>query len=147
MIKKSIWFLLVVLMGSACLDEPDCFSLNNYIIGISFKKLSDSTQDTARFTSISVEEPAILFEDDTISKINLPLNYFENETTFLFDNPERPHFLRLGYISQVQLVSENCGERFVLSNLEVLEHSFDSVRVISRDPAREGGTTHLEIFQ
>jgi hypothetical protein len=147
MAKKSIWFLLLFLMGAACLDEPDCFRLNNYMVGISFKKLSDSSQDTARFIAIGIKAPPIGVNQDTISKIDLPLNYFENETTFMFEGPETTDSLTLGYTSQVQLVSEKCGERFVLSNLHVLSHSFDSVRLISRDPVKNGGTTHLEIFQ
>ena len=148
MIKKSTWIILFLLIpASACLDEPDCYSLNNYIIGISFRKLADSTADTVGFTSIRIANPEILFKDDTVSKIYIPLNYFQNETTFLFDHPDNTQILRLGYTSQVQFVSEGCGERFVLSNLRVLEHSFDSIRILTTNPSREAGTTHLEIFQ
>ena len=147
MIKKRAWFLVFFLLAAACLDEPDCYNLNNYIIGISFRKLVGSTADTVAFTSIRTEAPVVIFAADTISKISLPLNYFENETTFLFENADTTRILRLGYSSLVQFVSENCGERFVLSDLRVLEHSFDSVRVMSTTPAKEAGTTHLEIFQ
>ncbi len=134
-------------MAAACLDEPDCFSLNNYIIGISFRKLADSKADTVAFTSIRIEVPEVVFAGDTVSKIFLPLNYFGNETSFLFESPDATRLLRLGYSSKVQFVSENCGERFVLTDLKVLEHSFDSVRVLNTDPARDAGTIHLEIFQ
>jgi hypothetical protein len=134
-------------MATACLDEPDCFNLNNYIIGVSFRKLDTGIADTVTFSSIRLAEPAIILKDDTTSRTYVPLNYFENETTFLFDRPDRTDFLRLGYTSQVQLVSEDCGERFVLSNLHVLESSFDSIRVISSNPAKEAGTNNIEIFQ
>lgn len=148
MVRKRAWFLVFFLMAAACLDEPDCFSLNNYIIGISFRKLADSTADTVAFTRIRAEVPEVIFAGDNVSKIFLPLNYFENETSFLFESANSTtHLLRLGYSSLAQFVSENCGERFVLSDLKVLEHSFDSVRVLSTTPAREAGTTHLEIFQ
>jgi hypothetical protein len=147
MVKKSVWFLVFSLLAASCLDEPDCFSLNNYIIGISFKKLADSSIDTAEFMSIRTAEPNIIFSEDTISRIILPLNYFENETSFLFESPDTTRILRLGYSSKAQFVSENCGERFVLSDLRVLETSFDSVRVLRDTPARDAGTIHIEIFQ
>lgn len=147
MIKKGGYFLICFLIAASCLDEPDCFSLNNYIIGISFKKLTDSKADTVAFTSIRTVFPPVIFSGDTLSKVYLPLNYFENETSFLFENPGKNLLLRLGYSSKAQFVSENCGERFVLSDLKVLNHSFDSVRVISNTPADQGGTIHIEIFQ
>ena len=148
MVKKS-WFLVFLIVTAACLDEPDCYSLNNDIIGISFKKLADRTADTLAITAIATLEPPLIFYagDTTLSSIALPLNYVEDETAYVFQGPETTHFLRLGYISQAQFVSENCGERFVLSRLRVLEHSFDSVRVINDTPGVEGGTTHIEIFQ
>lgn len=147
MIKKGGCFLFCILIAASCLDEPDCFSLNNYIIGISFKKLVDSKADTVAFTRIRTVAPEVIFTGDTVSKIFLPLNYFENETSFLFESPDKTRLLSLGYSSKAQFVSENCGERFVLSDLKILKHSFDSVRVLSDTPAREGGTIHIEIFQ
>ncbi|MEX2232026.1 MAG: DUF6452 family protein [Cyclobacteriaceae bacterium] len=147
MVKSSAWFLVLFLLTTACLDEPECFNLNNNIIGISFKKLADSSIDTAEFTLIGTIEPPLIFIGDTVSRITLPLNYFVDETTFFFESPDTLRILRLGYVSQAQFVSEDCGEKFVLSTLRVLEHSFDSVRLISDVPSAEGGNTHIEIFQ
>jgi len=149
MVKGSAWLLILLLLTAACLDEPDCFNLNNYIIGISFKKLEDSTADTVALTALGTEEPPRPFflGDTTISRINLPLNYFADETAFYFENQDTMHLLRLSYISQAQFVSENCGEKFVLSALRVAEHSFDSVRLVTDVPRSEGGTIHIEIFQ
>ena len=148
MVKTSAWFLVFLLLAAACLDEPDCFSLNNDLIGISFKKLADRSIDTVEFTRIRVIEPPLLFSEDTVSSVTLALNYFENETTFFFESEDTTRMLRLGYISQLQFVSEDCGEKFVLSRLRVLEHSFDSVRLVSDVPTRDGAAaTQIEIFQ
>jgi hypothetical protein len=148
MIKNSPWFLFILLLTAACLDEPDCFRLNNDLIGVSFKKLTDSRTDTVAFTRIGTVEPALLFYvDTTISRLVLPLNYFQDETIFLFESEDTLRMLRLGYVSQAQFVSENCGEKFVLSSLRVLEHSFDSVRLLRDVPTADGGATHIEIFQ
>lgn len=148
MVNRSAWFVIVALITVACLDEPDCFSLNNYIIGVSFKKLIDSRTDTVALTAVGTIEPPIFFSDDTlISRVALPLNYFEDETSFFFGTADTTHILRLGYTSQAQFVSEDCGERFVLSQLRVLSHTFDSVRLVTDRPSRDGGTIHIEIFQ
>ena len=138
----------MLFVTAACLDEPDCYNLNNYVIGVSFKKIEDSTTDTVSVSAFGTIEPPLLFLTDTsFSRLNLPLNYFQDETAFFFEDPETTRILRLGYTSQAQFVSENCGEKFVLSKLRVLEHSFDSVRLIIDVPTAQAGTIHLEIFQ
>ena len=149
MARTGAWILFFSLMMAACLDEPDCFNLNNYVVGISFKKISTSGKDTVIFNNIRTDEPPLLFSDSAaVSTIYLPLNYFRDETTFHFQEGDIDRVLRLGYTSQVQFVSEACGERFVLSNLRVLEHTFDSVRLVRDVPSRvnEAGI-HLEIFR
>lgn len=148
MAKKGFCILIIALMATACLDEPDCYQLNNYIVGIAFKKLADSKADTVSFLSFGTVEPLQQFYGDTtLSRLFLPLNYFVDETTFYFETPDTVRLLRLGYLSQVQFVSEECGEKFVLSKLRVLEHSFDSVRLVLDTPTEEARVTQIEIFQ
>ena len=148
MVKKGAWLLILTILAAGCLDEPDCYLLNNQNIGISFKKLEDSSTDTVAVTGFGTLDPPLLFWTDTaISRLYLPLNYFQDETSFFFENPEEVDVLRLGYVSQAQFVSENCGEKFVLSSLRVLEHTFDSVRLVTDVPTREPNTIHIEIFQ
>lgn len=149
MVRISAWLLFFMLMMVSCLDEPDCFSLNNYVIGIAFKKIATSRADTVVFKSVTTAEPPLLFSDSAaISRIVLLLNYFQDETTFYFEEADTTRFLRLGYTSQAQFVSENCGERFVLSDLRVLQHSFDSVRLVHDVPSRTSdGVNHIEIFR
>lgn len=149
MIRKSAWFLVLVTAAAACLDEPDCYLLNNYIIGISFKKIENSSTDTVAITGLGTIEPTNLFYegDSTISRVFLPLNYFEEETTFFFLEDDSLDILQLTYLSQAQFVSEECGEKFVLSNLRVGKHSFDSVRLVVDVPTREGNAINIEIFQ
>lgn len=147
--RRSAWFLVFMLITAACLDEPDCFHLNNDLVGISFKKLSDSKTDTVYLSRTGTETPSLVFYADTVlSRITFPLNYFENETTFLFEDTSLTvRRLRIGYKSQAQFVSENCGEKFVLTDLRVLEHSFDSVRLLRDAPSSEPGAIHIEIYQ
>ena len=146
--KTSAWVLIVLLLTATCLDEPDCFHLNNNYVGISFKKLEDSSTDTMVVTGLATLQPALRFADDTsFSRVTLPLNYFADETTYLFGTADGIKSLELTYVSQAQFVSENCGEKFVLSGMRVGRHSFDSVRLIYDTPSSEGGIIHIEIFQ
>lgn len=148
MVNKYAWFLFLLLIVTGCLDEPDCYLLNNNIIGISFKKIEDSSADTVAVTRFGTLEPPLVFSSDTIlTRLYLPLNHFQDETAYIFEDAEGRHILRLGYVSQAQFVSENCGEKFVLSTLRVLEHSFDSVRLVTDTPTREGSAINIEIFQ
>lgn len=148
MVNKYACFLFLLLIVTGCLDEPDCYLLNNNIIGISFKKIEDSSADTVAVTLFGTLEPPLVFSRDTmLTRLYLPLNHFQDETAYIFEDAEGRQILRLGYVSQAQFVSENCGEKFVLSTLRVLEHSFDSVRLVTDTPSREGSAINIEIFQ
>lgn len=146
MVRKSVWFVFALLMPSACLEEPDCYQLNNEIVGIAFKKLENSTADTVSFTLFTVEPP-LIFPDTTVSRLFLRLNYFTDETTYVFAQEASQDTLQLTYLSQAQFVSEDCGGKFVLSNLRVGYHSFDSVRLVVDTPTQNGSVVNLEIFQ
>jgi hypothetical protein len=148
MIKKTAWFLFFVLVGASCLDEPECFSLNNNLVGISFRKVSDSASDTVFLHSISAAETDSIFQLETIlTGVDLPLNFFEDKTTYYFDGLNGRDSIVLGYSSRAQFVSEDCGERFVLDGLRVLSHSFDSVRIFNSTPKPNLTTgTNVQIF-
>jgi hypothetical protein len=153
MIKKTAWFIFFALLASACLDEPDCFNLNNNIVGIAFKRMSTNRADTVFFRSIKAEGTETVFLNNTagtgVSGINsLPLNYYQNETTFHFDGIDKVYDLKLGYSAKAQFVSKDCGERFVLTGLNPIASSFDSVRVVNTIPKAGNATDiQLEIFR
>lgn len=149
-------FIVLIFVSGACLDEPDCYLLNNSVVGIAFKKLTEPNADSAlTVTALGTSDPPLLFwsaefsenADTAFSRLNLPLHYFQDEIVYLFQEEDTLRFLRLGYKSQAQFVSEDCGERYVLSDLRVLEHNFDSVRLIVDVPSRQSGTIHLQIFR
>jgi hypothetical protein len=60
---------------------------------------------------------------------------------------KKDNYLSLKYSVKNQYVSEECGSRFILSDLSVLEHDFDSVRIVSRTPSPAQGATHVEIYR
>lgn len=145
--RTLIWSIFFAGLIPSCVDEPDCVGLNNNIVGISFRNLADGTAAPVTFTKVRAEEEGVVFlTDETVSSVNLPLDFLEQSTTFLFEEPDKTSRLVLDYTTKVQFVSEDCGERFVLDNLSIRQHDFDSVRLLSRVPGTGSGT-HIEIFR
>jgi hypothetical protein len=148
MLKKSGWFLFFVILASSCLDEPDCFSLNNNIVGIAFRKISDGQADTVFFKQIAVDGTDSVYNNTLFTAIDLPLNYYQHETAYHFEGLTTTYDLHFGYTAKTQFVSEDCGERFVLSDLVVTAPAFDSLRLMATTPKRERQTgTHLYIYR
>jgi len=146
MIKKAGWFVFFALLTGACLDEPECFSLNNNIIGITFKNIKDGSADTTTIKSINAEGTNVFFVASA-NKVYLPLNYFQDHTTFFFKRQDVSDTIELHYDAKVQFVSPDCGERFVLTGLAVARHTFDSVRLVSAIPSNAAGGSQIEIFK
>lgn len=151
MVKKTGWFIFFVAMAAACLEEPECFSLNNNFVGIAFKKLSNNTRDTVVFTGITADGTDFAWLSGPTAMTgmdSLRLNYFNDTTVFHFQNGDVAYELQLSYLAQAQFVSEDCGERFVLSNLRAKGTNFDSVRVVGTVPKKKGTSgTHIEIYR
>jgi hypothetical protein len=145
MIRKLGIFVTYLFMASACLEDPECFNLNNHIIGITFKNKSDGKAAAVTFTSIKAVGSDSLFTASA-NKVVAPLNYFKQETTYIFTQAAVVDTLRLSYKSQPQFVSADCGERYVLSELKVAYHTFDSVRVLSTIPSSVTTANHIDIF-
>ncbi len=147
--KKGFWLGMVAWVAVGCLDEPDCYLLNNHLVGIAFRKIEPNEADTLAVTGFGTLTPPLRFSNDTtLTRLILPLNYFQDETTFFFDESETVRrVLRLSYVSQAQFVSDKCGEKFVLSGLRIEEHNFDSVRLVRDFPTRDGSSIQIEIFR
>lgn len=153
MVKKALWFLFFLMMSvSSCLEDPDCFLLNNNVVQISFRKLWDGTTDTVTFIGIFAEnavKDSVFYSNSTISNgtVTLPLNYLENQTIYTFRQPQDTSQLTLYYASKAQFVSEDCGERFVLTDLTVGSHGFDSVRVVNSNLSNNPSAPNIIIYR
>jgi len=131
--KKWFWIILVFVVAGSCLDEPDCVNLNNAYVGIAFKKIFDGKADTVIFTGIlSSESDSIFYPYTRATAIQLPLNQFATQTQFQLKGIYGENFLVMDYENKpVQFVSEDCGARYVLSNLAFTDHDFDSLKIIT----------------
>ncbi|HMG88774.1 MAG TPA: DUF6452 family protein [Chryseolinea sp.] len=131
--KKTGLFTFVLIIVVSCLNEPDCYQLNNDAVVIDFKIIGGGS-DVVQLTSIQSPEAVVIFSD-TASRIVLPLNPKKEETLYTLHGPQVDNMVQFGYKRQVQFVSEECGERYYFQDLNVLEHDFDSVRIVNAIPA------------
>lgn len=149
MIKRTLWFFVFALMAISCLDQPDCFSLNNNIVGIAFRKLSANAADTISIDSIFQTDARITYETTpTTTFANIHINPYAPTTTFYVRAGGQIYDLKLDYSSKAQFVSEDCGEKFVITDLKVSSLTFDSVRVAASTPKSRPITgANIEIFR
>lgn len=137
-------------MAISCLDQPDCFSLNNNVVGITFKRLSTNRADTIGWAEIHPVGTEIVYVPTAASKtfVNLRLDPYSNSTTFEIQAGDAVYDLRLDYSSRPQFVSEDCGEKFVITDLKVFSETFDSVRVAAPTPkSQEVAGANIEVFR
>jgi hypothetical protein len=133
----------------SCLDQPDCFQLNNNLIGITFRVLGSTKADTVDLVSVTLNGvDQIFFDSVRATGVELPLNLATGQTEVLFKTPSGATFaLPLEYLIQKQFVSEDCGSRFILSDLRVANSdAFDSVLVVNPTPGRSA-STNVVIFR
>jgi hypothetical protein len=143
---SQLSIFLMLLTSISCLDDADCLNLNNNVVGISFKN-GDGTAHPLTVTAVTAEGATdTLAQDVTASKFALPLNYTENQTTYTFSEADTSYSIVMTYETQSQFVSQACGQRFVLSNLEVVDHPFDSIRMVSRTPGINTSANNVELF-
>jgi len=139
-------------MAVSCLDEPDCFNLNNNIIGIAFKVLGSSKSDTLGLIGIDLSGSVTDFhatgvDSSIVTGVTLPLNIYQNQTVITFKGIGGNRTMSLSYRVQSQFVSEECGSKFVLSDLRIAGHDFDSARVINPTPSTNKNTQTIEIYR
>lgn len=156
--KKTSWFLFFVVFAVSCLDEPECYLLNNDWVGVYFRVMGSNQLDTANVTTLLINGRAPLITeelpwqglaDNYMTGFAVPLDYFKTQTRFDLEVNGRAAHLVPEYQVQTQYVSEECGPRYVLSNLQVDQdhHGFDSIRVVNTTPNRDNTGRHIEIFR
>ena len=146
MIRKTGWFIFLMIIGASCLDEPDCFRLDNNIIGITYRVIGSGSTSTLRFDSLTtVAADSIFHRRFSGTTFPLPLNLADDEITYQFQGLNK--MLKVGYIVRPQFVSENCGPRLVFSELHILAHDFDSARVVQPTPGLNNQAKNVELFR
>ncbi len=131
LIRKTSWFIFFFILTASCLDEPDCFQLNNNLLVVSFGIIGGGADQVA-ITGGGITSPGTdsIFYDFTLREsFQFPLNPKADNVTININEFYNNHSISIDYKRQLQYVSEDCGERYFYSELAVSDHNFDSVRV------------------
>lgn len=153
--KRLSWFVFLSIITISCLDQPDCYQLNNNEVVFAFKIIGGGT-DAYDIKSIYTagDDGTILIGENAqgSSAFLLPLNPYADDITYGFDGIFGPYGepgikqLSLSYRSQVQFVSEDCGERYYFSEIRPVSTDFDSVRILNAVPTQPP-TSNIEIYR
>jgi hypothetical protein len=156
-VKKTSWFLFSLIFAFSCLDDPDCFLLNNDVIGISFQVLGSSTPDSLHISSLSIngiQVDSVYADGDVRATADLSMTKMSVLATRSTDTL-RLDFLsngvvktiRLSYDWKVQFVSEECGARYIFSDLFLEGHNFDRIDLLSTSPGRDASSVNLVVYR
>jgi hypothetical protein len=137
--KKLSWFVIFLVLMASCLDDPDCFQLHNDVVGVTFRVIGTGQGDSVLLKNNQGE-------NTIITSFNAKLNYFKEQEVFNFEGEKENHYLEFGYTVKNQFISEDCGSSFELSDLHILKHDFDSVRILNSTPTKGQGT-NIEIYR
>ena len=61
--KRTGWFIFFLILAASCLDDPDCFQLNNNYLGISFYVMGSGGADTLKATEIVMSGAKVVYAD------------------------------------------------------------------------------------
>ncbi len=126
--RYGLFFFLLILF-SACLDEPDCLVNATNIVKINFKA-ADGTDKSVALTSISVSGLTTKFySGSNVKLVTLPLDPNTSETTITFQYGTTTSVLKLTYEKTNRIISTKCGAYVYYSGLTVTDHTFSSVKV------------------
>jgi hypothetical protein len=133
--KKWLFLLnlmLLGILGAGCTEFPDCQNIYTPYATAGFFSKSTKAAVSVVFSEIAiVENGEILYEQDTLSEFNLPLNPNGNRTTFTCDDGSGIESLVLTYDSKVRILSPDCGPYQYFYNISLVSTTFDSVVVNS----------------
>ena len=134
---KGLSFTILIsllILGSGCLDEPDCVSSATNFANVTFYKLDTAVVDTVDINSLTAagSDSVLISDQDNVSTFKLPLNREATSSLFTFDIKNVGiKTLTLTYQVNQRLISEDCGVEIIISDLGYSQSGFDSIRVLN----------------
>lgn len=147
---RLLFIGLLVLLFSACLDDPDCVVTSTNYVRITMKTMNkdttkaDSTIAVAFWGITASGTDSVFHKSDTVSTVSLPVNPGSMETKFRFSYGAKTDSLILGYTKKTEIISPQCGAFLYYQNLRVISTSFEKVTVINPQLATSV-TSNIEI--
>ena len=123
---------ILVILFSACLDEPDCIVTSSSQVKISLRKILVDSAREVEFTNILVSgTDTVFYENDSVTTVVLPVNPNANETMFRFFYESKVDTLILSYTRQTRVISPGCGAFNYFQELDIVFSSFPKATVVN----------------
>lgn len=143
----ALTFFLLAL--ASCEDEPGCVTDESNVIRVGFLQLDDTTlrnADSVAITEIFPVGVGVIALDTTVAGLFLPLNPSTDSTTYYFARADgEVDTLALSYRREQLVVSPDCGATQRYTELTVLRHTFDDIRVVEPEVS-ELGDLNIEVY-
>jgi hypothetical protein len=136
------------LVLSSCFDKGDCLINNTNLIKISFKKKVTNQDTTLTFSSITVEDTALLlYKDSTTKVLQLPVDVTKTSTSFLLNYSGVQQKITFSYVNQTTIPSVDCGALVYQTGVAITESTFDetSLRTVNNQLLKNA-TVNFEIL-
>lgn len=111
----------------ACGEEPDCnLGVPASSIKVNFYNSEDSTVHFMEFIGVTEESSDQVFytSEDSLASFELNLNATADQITYVFVSSTAVNTLTLGYTTELEWLSEECGPVFNYDNLEVISSTY-----------------------
>ncbi|MBX2915258.1 MAG: hypothetical protein KF856_08320 [Cyclobacteriaceae bacterium] len=146
---KFVRLSLILLLGLwGCLTEPDCFDTSANLCTFAFFNASNNPADV-QVDSIAISGlPQLLIPTPTtFRQIALPFNPAEPGVTVTFYFGNVPQTVSLRYQLKTEVVSQDCGALAYISDLSLVDSSFDNITVLNKQLATNAGTNVKVVIQ
>ena len=138
--------ITVVFVFSSCGDEATCVDRETSLVKINFIGEDGQDKDIILYSLSSPgnNDGFPEYEDDTLSRLVLPLNPGSRSVTFILDRPTGKDTIGLSYEVVAQLISPECGLDAAFSKLKISQNTFPEAMIVS-DIINEQIQTNIEI--
>jgi len=126
------------LYALAACDTTDCITFNTRLVIVEFLDSATGNSKSREFDLIAAQESQVIFYSDTsLSTYLLPVNTEQEQTLYLFLNPDQSiDTLELSYDKKVLLISKDCGYDFEFKNVGIIQTTFDSAVSLENELSR-----------
>src|SRR5690242_20524563 len=89
--KRLSWFVCFSIFAVSCLDQPDCYQLNNNVAAFGFKIIGGGN-DQIYLQTVYADDltTSLIASAGNVSSIQLPLNPYSNEITYTLNGYFQP---------------------------------------------------------
>ena len=131
---KIFGVMLIIFSIAGCSEIVDCKRETKTTARISFFKKIDGTSLEIAFDTITaIGTDSIFFTvKDSLSVYDIPLDPNSISTTFIFIKASVTDTLNLGYENQFVIIDQDCAPEIAFDNLEIINTSFDSLKIVER---------------